>query len=577
MAFDLFHGRKLTISGTQAQMLEQARLRLVWVVMVMMMGYIAIILRMGDLCLLHHKSMSLPANNGAVAANEKPLRASIVDRNGNLLAVSLRMASVYANAKMVHDPAKLAQKLAAILPKQTTGELFKRLSSGKGFVWIQRFITPKQEYAINALGDPAIRFQEEQRRIYPDANLAAQVVGYTDIDSHGIAGIEKFFNKRLAAGGKPLRLTLDMRIQHIMRQDLAKSVKTFHALGGAGIVMDVTTGEIIAMVSLPDFDPNHLGEATNAEKFDRATLGDYEMGSTFKTFSIAAGLDSGKVHLYSVFDASHPLKIDQFTIHDFDAKDRPLTIPEIYIYSSNIGTAKMAQSLGPDTIENFYRTLGFMQQVPIQVPERAMPLYPSPWRLVNTLTAAFGHGIAVSPLHVVRAASAIVNGGILLKPTLVMPDDPNAAPEGTRVISADTSAKMRRMLELVVAGGTGSEAWVKGYDVGGKTGTADKNKNGKYENHANISSFLGVFPIWHPRYVVLALLDDPQGTKATYGFSTGGFTAAPVVGDVIARMGPLYGIQPRMDITRKRIEKEMKPYLKEYKEGQAIAALSTDN
>ncbi len=577
MAFDIFHRHKLTISGTQAQALEMARLRLIWVGMLMMMGYLAIILRMGDLCLLHHKSTAMLMGSGAPAETERPLRASIVDRNGNILAVSLRMASVYADARMVHDPAKLAQELAALLPKQNEADLFKRLSSGKAFVWIQRFITPKQEYAINALGDPAIHFQEEQRRIYPDANLAAQVVGYTDVDSNGIAGIEKFFNKRLAAGGKPLRLTLDVRVQHIMRQDLAAAIKTFHALDGTGLVMDVNTGQIIAMVSLPDFDPNHIGEATNNEKFNRATLADYEMGSTFKTFSIAAGLNSGKVHLSSVFDASHPLHIDQFYIHDFDAKDRPLTIPEIYIYSSNIGTAKMAESLGPDYIRDFYQKLGFMQQAPIEVPERATPLYPSPWREVNTMTAAFGHGIAVSPLHLVRAASAIVNGGILLKPTLVMPDNPDVPPQGTRVISAATSEKMRRLLELVVASGTGAYAWVKGYDVGGKTGTADKNKNGRYENHANISSFLGVFPIWHPRYVVLALLDDPQGTKATHGFSTGGYTAAPVVGDVIARMGPMYGIKPRMYITRDSIEKSMKPYLKEYKEGQALASVSTDH
>ncbi|MBU6475163.1 MAG: penicillin-binding protein 2, partial [Alphaproteobacteria bacterium] len=291
MAFDIFHRRKMTIDGTQAQALEQARLRLVWVVTIMMMGYLAITLRMGDLCLLHHKDAMPPANGGA--AGESPLRASIVDRNGNVLAVSLPMASVYADARMVGNPEKLAHDLVSLLPQQNYADLLKRLSSGKAFVWIQRYVTPKQEYAINALGDPAIRFQQEQKRIYPDANLAAQVIGYTDVDGNGIAGIEKFFNKRLIAGGAPLRLTLDMRVQYIMRHDLSAAIKKFHALDGIGLVMDADTGEVVAMVSLPDFDPNHVGDATGDEKFNRATLGVYEMGSTFKTFSIAAGLNSG--------------------------------------------------------------------------------------------------------------------------------------------------------------------------------------------------------------------------------------------------------------------------------------------
>ena len=580
MTKDVFQQKKLTISGTQAQALDQARIRVIWVVMVLMMGYLAIGLRMGDLTLLRHRTAETLASNKSSPALGKPLRGAIVDRNGNLMAASLKMASVYANTTMIDDPAPLAKKLADILPEQTYDELLKKLSADKDFIWIQRDVTPKQEYAINALGNPALSFQEEGRRIYPDAGLAAHIIGYTDVDGNGIAGVEKYFNKSLIDAEKPLQLTIDLRIQHIMHRELGEAVKKFHAKDGIGMVMDVNTGEIIAMVSLPDFDPNHVGEATDEQKFNRATLGVFEMGSTFKLFSTAAALDSGKVHFSSVFDASDPIKIGRFKISDYHAKHRPLTVPEIFIYSSNIGTAKMADSLGDNGLKNFYKSMGFMAQAPIELPERGAPLYPSPWSEVSTLTASFGHGIAVSPLHLIRAASALVNGGIMPRSTLIKQDKQDnlsLAPEGERVVSTKTSDQMRQLLELVVTDGTGTKAWVEGYDVGGKTGTAEKNIHGGYEHNASLSSFIGVFPIQTPRYAVLAILDEPQGTEDTHGFSTGGWTAAPVVANVIEQMGPLYQIPPDMDRSRKDIEKEMSAYLKEFKEGSTLASLGTDH
>jgi len=584
MAQGLFEQNKMTITGAQAQVIDQARLRLAWVVMVLMMGYLAIGLRMGDLTLLHHKTIETAGNEGNSAAAGRPLRGEILDRNGNLMASSLKMASVYADTTMIDDPKALAKKLSDILPEQTYGALLEKLSSGKEFIWIQRDITPKQEYAINAIGNPALSFQDEERRIYPDANMTAHILGYTDVDGNGIAGIEKYFNKQLRESDKPVQLTIDLRVQHIMHRELAEAVQKFHAKDGVGMVMDVNTGEVIAMVSLPDFDPNHIGDASDWEKFNRATLGVFEMGSTFKLFSMAAALDTGKVHFSSIFDATTPLQIGRFKIHDDHAKKRPLTVPEIFIYSSNIGTAKMAESLGPDAIKDFYRKMGFMEPAPIELPERGMPLTPSPWSEISTLTASFGHGIAVSPLHLIRAASALVNGGIMPRSTLVMPDQPDnlslkasPSPGGERVISEETSRKVRQLLELVVADGTGTKAYVEGYDVGGKTGTAEKNIHGHYEHNASLSSFLGVFPIQAPRYAVLAILDEPQGTPDTHGFSTGGWTAAPVVANVISQMGPLYQIPP--DLTRGRldIEKEMSAYLKDLKEGTSLASLGTDH
>jgi len=580
MMQDVFEQNKLTITGAQAQALDQARARLVWVVMVLMAGYLAIGLRMGDLTLLRHKSTDTTAGNQDSAPIVKPLRGEILDRNGNPLAASLKMASVYADTTMVEDPAALAKKLAAILPEQTYAELLEKLSSGKEFIWIQRNVTPKQEYAINAIGNPSLSFQDEGRRIYPDASLTAHVLGYTDVDGNGIAGIEKYFNKQLAEGDKPVQLTIDLRIQHIMHRELAEAVKKFHAKDGIGMVMDVNTGEIIAMVSLPDFDPNRLGDATDEEKFNRATLGVFEMGSTFKLFSTAAALDSGKVHFSSMFDASEPIKVGRFKISDYHAKKRALTVPEIFMYSSNIGTAKMADSLGDHALKDFYESMGFMAQAPVELPERGAPLYPSPWSEVSTLTASFGHGIAVSPLHLIRAASALVNGGIMPRSTLIKGDrrdNLSLTPEGTRVVSAETSTKMRQLLELTVTDGTGTKAHVDGYDVGGKTGTAEKNINGRYEHNASLSSFIGVFPIQMPRYAVLAIIDEPQGTPDTHGFSTGGWTAAPVVANVIAQMGPLYQIPPDLERTNKDIEREMSAYLKEFKEGSTLASLGTDH
>jgi cell division protein FtsI (penicillin-binding protein 3) len=354
-------------------------------------------------------------------------------------------------------------------------------------------------------------------------------------------------------------------------------MKKFSAKAAVGMVMDVNSGDVIAMVSLPDFNPLHPGDARDAAMFPRATLGVYEMGSTFKLFSMAAALDSGRVHFSSSFDATKPLHYGRFTINDYEFKHRFLTVPEIFIYSSNIGTAKMAEFIGTDALKSFYRRMGFFDQVPVDLPERGTPLYPRPWRDINTLTASFGHGVAVSPLHLVRAAAALVNGGIMITPHLVKADEPRGlmpGPKGPRVVKPQTSLAIRQLLEMVVAAGTGRKAYVEGYDVGGKTGTAEKNSGGRYEKHLLLSSFLGVFPMTNPRYVVLAMLDEPHGTKDTWGYATGGWVAAPVVANVIAQLGPLYRILP--DYNDHDIIKEMSMYLKEVKEGKSLASVGSD-
>jgi cell division protein FtsI (penicillin-binding protein 3) len=558
-------------------LLAQAKLRIGMVAAVLLIGYLAICLRLVDLTMFRNKPAPELTKAADVKPLSRPLRGAILDRNGELMATSLSMPSLYADTTVTENAPAEAHELAQILNTQDEQDILHKLTSGKHFIWIARNITPKQEYAINALGHPDLSFQDEERRIYPNAEMAAHVIGYTDVDGNGIAGIEKSFNADLQKGDKPVQLTVDLRVQHILHRELAEQVKKFHAKAGVGMVMDVNTGEIIAMVSLPDFDPHYPGDASDDAKFNRASLGVFEMGSTFKLFSTAAALDSGKVHFGSMFDATDPIHYGRFTINDYHAKHRPLTVPEIFMYSSNIGTAKMADSLGDNALKDFYERMGFFEQAPLELPERGTPLYPKPWHEINTLTCSFGHGIAVSPVQLMRAASALANGGILITPTIVKSGRQRLSltPEGPRVVKPQTSQEIRQLLELVVADGTGEKAYVEGYNVGGKTGTAEKNKNGRYEPNLLLSSFLGVFPIDNPRYAVLAMLDEPEGIPESHGFATAGWTAAPVVASVISQMGPLYRIPPDMD-SHRDITRDMAMYLKDPKEGKTLASIGAD-
>lgn len=572
----IFQRDKMDIPGERSSTLGLAKTRLVLVASVFVLGYLAISLRLTDLTLLRDRPAPETAalTGDAVKPLTKPLRGTIVDRNGELMATSLAMPSVFANNGLIDDPAQVAHELAKILTEQKEADLLKKLSSGRKFVWIQRNITPRQQYAINALGHPGLGFQDEDRRIYPAGSLTAHITGYTDVDGKGIAGIEKLGNEQLVKGDKPVALTIDLRVQHILHRELAASMEKFRAKAAAGVVMDVNTGEIIAMVSLPDFDPHHPSLASDDGKFNRVSLGVFEMGSTFKLFSTAAALDSGRVGFGTTFDTTQPIKIGRFTISDYHALHRVQSVPEIFMHSSNIGTARMAQTMGPDGLKDFYKRMGFFAPVPVDIPERGSPLYPNPWREVSTLTASFGHGIAVSPLHLVRAASALVNGGVMVTPQLVKKDNKSLLPQspaGERVVTPQTSLKVRQLMELTVAEGTGGKAAVEGYNVGGKTGTAEKNKNGRYDHNSLMSSFIGVFPINEPRYAVLAMMDEPKPAPDTYGYATGGWTAAPVVGRVVEQMGPLYQIPPSLD-TRGEIMNEMAQYIK----GAKSASSGTD-
>ena len=468
-------------------------------------------------------------------------RAEVVDRNGVLLAANVSVASLYADPRQVLDPPASARALAPLLPGIAYDELLKRLSSGRGFVWLQRHLTPRQHAEIHRLGMPGIGFRVEQRRVYPMGPLTAHAVGFADVDNHGLAGIEQGLDERLGNASGAVRLSLDVRVQHALRDELAAGRAEFDAIGAAGTVLDTTTGEILALVSLPDFDPNHAAESTADARFNRSTLGVYEPGSTLKIVTAAMALDYGTATLNEQFDATGPLRISRFTIRDTHPRNSWLTVPEIFVYSSNIGAARMAMEVGPERQRDFLDRLGMLERVSLELPEVAAPMQPPRWSETSGITIAYGHGIAVSQMQLASALATIVNGGTRVSPTLLAREE---AARGEQVLAPETSGMLRALLRLNVLAGTGRGADALGFRVGGKTGTAEKSALGGYDRDSLISSFIAAFPMDAPRYAVLVLFDEPKGSEATAGLATAGWTAAPVTGRVVKRIAPLLGVAP---------------------------------
>lgn len=526
--------------------LEQTRNRLMVTAAVVALAFTAISAKLVDATVFRHASE--PKQVLAAEAGALPVaRADITDRNGNLLATSLATASLYADPKLVIDPKEAARKLVAVLPELDQKELTEKLSSGKRFAWIKRNLTPRQHFQVFRLGIPGIYFEREERRFYPASNLTSHVVGFTGVDNNGLAGMEQGADKRLRTDPRPLQLSIDLRLQHILRKELVAATEEFRALGAAGMIYDVRNGEVLAMVSLPDFDPHDPTGLDENTLFNRNTLGVYEMGSTFKIFNSAMALDSGKVRLTDSFDATRSIQVGRFSISDYHGKNRWLTVPEIFQHSSNIGSVRMALQVGIPGQKAFMTKLGFTRPTPLELPENGWPLVPNPWREINAMTISFGHGISVSPMHTIAAAAATINGGIMHPPT-ILKRDPESEVPGERVVSEQTSRMMRKLFRLVVTEGTAKSADVKGYVVGGKTGTADKQKGRSYSQNARLSSFVGGFPMHDPRYLVFVMVDEPKATAKTFGYATGGWVAAPAAGRVIRQIGPLLNV-PVVDET----------------------------
>lgn len=533
---------RLRLEGTAKQSIEIARQRLIVAGALFAVAYAVVGLRLVDVTLLRDGREPRVAQHRTPQIERE--RAEIIDRNGELLATSLATASLYANPRQIIDPADAAAKLVRTLPGLNEKDTAQRLSGERNFVWVRRNLTPREQVAVNRLGIPGLFFQREERRVYPHGALASHVLGFTDVDNHGIAGTEQYFDERLRSNSAPLQLTIDIRLQHIVHEELQAAIDQFRAIGGAALILDAQTSEILSLVSLPDFDPNNPGAAPAETRFNRITLGTYEPGSTFKLLNVAAALDSGAVTLRSGFDASKPIHISRFTINDFDGEKRWLSVPEIIQYSSNIGSAKMGLELGRDRQREFMSRMGMLKPATIELPEVAAPQVPSPWRDINTMTIAFGHGIAVSPLQLANGIAGLVNNGVMHSATLVKRPDGAPLSAGERVISSRTSEMVRELMRVVVVKGTATKANVPGYFVGGKTGTAEKNAKGRYRKDMRVSSFIGTFPVNAPRFVIYFMLDEPKATKATFGFATAGWVAVPSAGRLVSQIAALYGLSP---------------------------------
>ncbi|WP_135470329.1 peptidoglycan D,D-transpeptidase FtsI family protein [Crenalkalicoccus roseus] len=506
-----------------------------------------------------------------VPAGEPPVaRAPITDRNGEVLAVSLRVMELYANPQEISDPVAAADRLLTVLPNLDRERLIERLTKRNvpgtdrpvEFAYIVRNLTPRQMLAVNNLGQPGFHFRPAERRFFPQGASAAHIIGQVDVDGNGIAGVEKAFDERLRTDRAPLRLSIDIRVQVALREAVQAAIADFNGIGGAGVIMDVHTAEVLAMVSLPDYDPSdpmslvrrpqqpaRRGGTDTDPTFNRATVGVYEPGSTFKLFTTAMALDYGTVNLWGGYDASRPIRYGRFTISDFRGKNRWLAVPEIVAYSSNIASAHMAVAVGPQRHREFMARMGMLQRLQVELPETARPLAPSAqgWRDINTMTIGFGHGISVTPLHVVNGVAALANGGILRQPTLVA-QPPGAEREGVRVISERTSETMRRLMRLVVTEGSGRSAEVPGYFVGGKTGTAQKvGPRGGYLQDKRIAAFVGAFPMNAPRYAFYIMVDEPKPNARSHGYATAGWVAAPAAGAVIRRVAPILGLVPETE------------------------------
>jgi cell division protein FtsI (penicillin-binding protein 3) len=536
------NGGPVRLEGANKEILEAGRSRLVLCAGLFTIAFAALSVRLVDVTVFNQPRE--PQLDRADRAINLPLeRADIVDRNGVLLATSLATASLYADPKEIRDAASAARQLVGVLPDLKQSEVLDKLRSGRRFVWIQRNLTPRQEYEVNRLGIPGLYFQREDRRVYPHGVLTAHVVGFTNVDNHGMAGIERHFDATLSKGGAPLVLSLDLRVQHVVREELLAGMQEFRAIGAGAAVLDARTGEVLSLVSLPDFDANKAGEASDDARFNRMTLGVYEMGSIFKVFTAAMALETGASKLTSSYDATHPIHVARFTISDYHAKRRVLTVPEIFMYSSNIGAAKMALDVGGAMQHQFLARFGLLSPSKLEINELGIPEFPAQWRPINTMTIAFGHGVSVEPIQVAAATTAIVDGGILHDPTLLKRRAGEDA-AGVRILSERTSDEMRRLMRLVVTGGTAKEGITPGYLVGGKTGTAEKASKRGYLHHELLSSFVGAFPITAPKYVVLAFYDEPHGNAKTHGYATAGWTAVPVVNRIVHRIAPLLGVTP---------------------------------
>lgn len=499
-----------------------------------------------------------------IAAETRMPRPDIVDRNGVLLATDVAVASLFADPSKIIDIDEAIELLTATVPDLDAKELRRKLSSKKSFAWLKRQVSPEERDAVYNLGIPGVSYINERRRVYPQGHLSSHVVGYVDLDTKGIAGIEKYLDDQGALytaslaqpeehRSQPAQMSVDIRVQAAVIDELTQAIAKFRAIAAGGIILDINTGEVISMVSLPDFNPNQEKKNFGKDQQNRMTSGVYELGSVIKAVTFAMAFDYGTANLQSHYDARFPLVIGNARINDYHAKRAVLSVPDVFVNSSNIGTAKMALEVGMERHQAFLRRVGLFDRLQTELPESARPLLPRHWSKLSTATAAFGHGFAVQPLQGAAVVAALLNGGHMMTPTLLKRSEEEALAMAQTVVKPTTTEMLRYLFRLNATEGTVSKADVIGYRVGGKTGTAEKVVNGRYAKDKSLNSFIGAFPMDKPKYLILVMLDEPKPTPETYGFATAGWTAVPTASKIIERIAPMLGVEP--EFTPEDLEK----------------------
>lgn len=568
--------RSINIEGERRTAVGMAQSRLSILGVCFVVVYLVMAVRLMDLGIVQAYFASDDGHISAESVSVKEIaarRGDIYDRNDFLIATTLKKPSLFVDPLMVLDAKGLSAALSNVVPDLNQAKAIKAMNAKNRFGWLVHDITPAQQQQILEIGDPSLGFKYHYSRVYPQGSLFSHMLGYTDSDGLGLAGIERSFDDVLAKG-EDVTLSLDLRLQHAVKREVSKAMSDFNAKAGVGIVLDTHSGELLAGVSLPDFDLNEAGTATGNQMFNRLTLGVYELGSMFKIFSTAALLELKNVGMGYTFDARKPLKVGWHRIDDYHAQKRILTVAEVFMYSSNIGSALMGKMIGGPALKAFYKDLGLMDALHFDIKEIGRPLTPNPWRESSTMTVSYGHGISTSPLQMSAAVATIVNGGIALQPTLIKEDEKTRRMKNeVRVISEETSDAMRKLLRLVVAKGTGRKADVKGMALGGKTGTAEKSVGGGYRRDKLISSFVAAFPMDDPRYVVMVMVDEPKGNKKSYGYATAGWVAAPAVKNIVTSMASILGISADQYDPARDISLDLLPYIHEKsKKGKQLAS-----
>ncbi len=527
------------------------RLRYIGLVFIAVFGLIA-----GKLTLLGLRPDTSQNLKNVASEAVSGARPAILDRHGEIMATDIKTMSVFAEPRRIIDKDEAVELLTAVLPDVDAHDLRDRLGSKKGFVWVKRGVTPSQQAEVYHLGLPGIGFLPENRRVYPNGPIAAHVLGFTNLDNQGIAGIEKWIDGQgladLHGAGfkltpedlKPVTLSIDLKATHAVRDELQKGIDKFHAKSGGAAIMNVNTGEVIAFASLPDYDPNNPVDALDPNHINHLTVGVYEMGSTFKAISIAMALETNKVTLNSRIDARDNLRYGRFTIHDFEPKHRMLTVPEVFKFSSNIGTAHMAMMVGVEGHKAFLKRMGQLDRLRTELPENAEPLVPRNWSELNTITIAFGQGLNVAPLQAMMAVAGLANGGNMITPTFLKRDDPDVRAQFPRVVRPEVSEELRYLMRLNAVEGSAKKINIPGYFAGGKTGTADKIIHGHYAKDRVFTTFMSIVPANQPKYLFLVLLDDPQAVQGTYGFHTAAWNSGEVCGHIMQRVMPLLDMPP---------------------------------